>query len=43
MRWLEALVQEAVGLMAPDPADALRRGTWFKLICGASYQVRWMR
>jgi len=37
---LEALVREAVGLMTPDPADALRRGTWFKLICGASYQVR---
>ena len=40
---LEALVREAVGLMTPDPADALRRGTWFKLICGASYQVRRIR
>ena len=39
LRRLEAVVQEAVELMTPDPADALRRGTWFKLICGASYQV----
>lgn len=38
---LRALVGEAVQLMAPDPAEALRRGSWFKLICGASYQVRW--